>query len=74
LAPRRASSCGSKFRERALQATVCRVAGFVTGFAETAIAARQHLARGMTVMTKPFEISHLVRRVRDLVDGAPSPL
>lgn len=40
---------------------------FITGFAENASIANGHLERGMEVMTKPFAMSALIRKVRELV-------
>jgi len=39
---------------------------FVTGYAESAMIAHEHLASGMHVMTKPFSIDLLARRVNTI--------
>jgi PAS domain S-box-containing protein len=42
---------------------------FITGYAENAVLSHGHLDPGMHVMTKPFELDALARRVRELVSG-----
>ena len=42
---------------------------FITGFAETSVVGDGHLADGMAVITKPFVLSALSQKVRDLIDG-----
>jgi PAS domain S-box-containing protein len=42
---------------------------FITGYAENAALGNGHLDPGMQVMTKPFEIDALTKRVRDMIDG-----
>jgi signal transduction histidine kinase len=41
---------------------------FITGFAENAVVAGGHLAAGMAVITKPFVLSALGQKVRDLIE------
>jgi|CXWL01.1.fsa_nt_gi PAS domain S-box-containing protein len=41
---------------------------FITGFAENAVVGNGHLAPGMHVVTKPFEIEALGQKVRDILD------
>jgi CheY-like chemotaxis protein len=41
---------------------------FITGFAENAAVGQGHLAPGMEVMTKPFEMDSLAVKVKDLID------
>jgi len=41
---------------------------FITGFAENAVVGNGHLEPGMAVVTKPFVISEVGARVRDLMD------
>ena len=41
---------------------------FVTGFAENAVLNHGHLEPGMQVMTKPFDMETLARRVRELIE------
>lgn len=41
---------------------------FITGYAENAVVGNGHLAPGMEVMTKPFEIAAFGHKVRDLID------
>jgi PAS domain S-box-containing protein len=43
---------------------------FITGYAENAALSHGHLEPGMHVMTKPFDLESLARKVRDLTDGA----
>lgn len=40
---------------------------FVTGYAENAVLSHGHLAHGMHVITKPFDLDLLARRVKDLI-------
>ncbi|WP_210318484.1 GAF domain-containing protein [Aureimonas endophytica] len=40
---------------------------FVTGYAETAVLGHGHLAPGMEVMTKPFQMEELGRRIETLI-------
>jgi hypothetical protein len=40
---------------------------FITGYAENAAVGNGHLERGMSVMTKPFEIAALANKVREMV-------
>jgi PAS domain S-box-containing protein len=42
---------------------------FITGYAENAVVGNGHLDPGMHVLTKPFEINVLARRIRELVAG-----
>ncbi|MDA7416423.1 response regulator [Xenophilus arseniciresistens] len=41
---------------------------FITGYAENAVLNHGHLEAGMHVMTKPFEMDALARRVRELME------
>ncbi|TAY06943.1 PAS domain S-box protein (plasmid) [Rhizobium leguminosarum] len=41
---------------------------FITGFAENAAIGNGHLGPGMEVITKPFMISTLANKIRDLID------
>lgn len=41
---------------------------FITGYAENAVVGNGHLAPGMEVVTKPFEIAAFAQKVRDMVD------
>lgn len=41
---------------------------FITGYAESAVLNQGHLESGMEVMTKPFDVKTLAKRVRDLID------
>ena len=40
---------------------------FITGYAESAAVGNGHLDEGMAVITKPFAMSHLVHRVREML-------
>ncbi len=42
---------------------------FITGFAENAVLSHGHLEIGMHVLTKPFSLVGLARRIKDLVNG-----
>jgi PAS domain S-box-containing protein len=42
---------------------------FVTGYAENAVMGNGHLAPGMHVLTKPFNMDALATRIRDLIAG-----
>jgi PAS domain S-box-containing protein len=41
---------------------------FITGYAENAVIGNGHLEPGMEVMTKPFDITGLAARVRDILE------
>ncbi len=43
---------------------------FITGYAENAVLSHGHLDTGMHVLTKPFDLGVLARRVRELIDPA----
>ncbi len=45
---------------------------FITGFAENAVLGSGLLAPGMELLTKPFEMSALARRVRNMVEPPPT--
>jgi CheY-like chemotaxis protein len=40
---------------------------FITGYADSAVFSHHHLEAGMQVLTKPFAMEELARRVRDLI-------
>ncbi len=40
---------------------------FITGYAENAVLSHGHLDPGMHVMTKPFGVDALARRIRELI-------
>ncbi len=40
---------------------------FITGYAENAVVGNGYLDHGMTVVTKPFELSALMNRVADVL-------
>ncbi len=42
---------------------------FITGYAENAVVGNGHLDPGMQVITKPFAMSALAARVREIIDG-----
>ncbi|WP_449252942.1 hypothetical protein [Brevundimonas naejangsanensis] len=42
---------------------------FVTGYADTAAVGAGQLGSGMTVMTKPFQMTALAAKVREIIDG-----
>ena len=42
---------------------------FVTGYAETAILSHGHLDPGMQVVTKPFDMTALGKRIQDMISG-----
>jgi PAS domain S-box-containing protein len=44
---------------------------FITGYAESAVMGHTHLEPGMEVLTKPFELEVLARRVRNLLTRRP---
>ena len=41
---------------------------FITGYAENAVVGNGHLAPGMEILTKPFEIAAFGHKVRDMID------
>ena len=42
---------------------------FITGYAENAAVGDGHLERGMAVLVKPFAMSALSVKIRDVLDG-----
>ncbi|APW39652.1 two-component system sensor histidine kinase/response regulator [Rhodoferax koreense] len=46
---------------------------FITGYAENAVLSHGHLDIGMHVLTKPFELSVLVRRAKEMLADSPGP-
>ncbi|UAK23829.1 response regulator [Sphingomonas nostoxanthinifaciens] len=45
---------------------------FITGYAENAVVGNGHLAEGMSVITKPFAMTDMANKVRELIDSNPS--
>jgi DNA-binding response OmpR family regulator len=41
---------------------------FITGFAENAVVGNGHLEPGMHVLTKPFAMEVLARRIKELIE------
>ena len=41
---------------------------FITGYAENAVIGKQRLGKGMHVMTKPFQLDMLTRRIREIIE------
>ncbi len=46
---------------------------FITGYAETAVLSHGHLEPGMHVLTKPFAMEALGRRIRELIEAPSGP-
>ena len=42
---------------------------FITGYAENAVVGNGHLDAGMEILAKPFAMSTLAHRVREMIDG-----
>ena len=42
---------------------------FITGYAENAALGNGHLKPGMHVLTKPFALQTLARRIKELIAG-----
>ncbi len=42
---------------------------FITGYAENAVIGNGHLDKGMQVLTKPFEMDGLARKIRELIES-----
>ena len=42
---------------------------FITGYAENAVIGRRRLENGMFVLTKPFQVETLARRVREIIEA-----
>jgi len=42
---------------------------FITGYAETAVLNHGHLDPGMHIITKPFEVDDVARRIRAILAG-----
>jgi CheY-like chemotaxis protein len=43
---------------------------FITGYAENAVVGDGHLKPGMHIVTKPFALEHLARRIKDILQSA----
>lgn len=41
---------------------------FITGYAENAVLRQGHLDSGMHILTKPFAMEALIRRIKELID------
>jgi signal transduction histidine kinase/CheY-like chemotaxis protein len=46
---------------------------FITGYADTIVSGKGLLGTGMAVMTKPFTISDLAAKIRDMMANDPNP-
>ncbi|MGQ4719397.1 response regulator, partial [Streptomyces anulatus] len=46
---------------------------FVTGYAESAVLSDRDLEPGMHILTKPFELAALTRRINDILCAQPYP-
>jgi CheY-like chemotaxis protein len=46
---------------------------FITGYAETSVVGNGHLDPGMQVITKPFGMDALAKKVRDMIDSKARP-
>lgn len=44
---------------------------FITGYAENAAVGNGHLERGMEILTKPFDMSSLPNKVREMLEARP---
>ena len=42
---------------------------FITGYAENAVLSHGHLEHGMQVLTKPFEMDMLAKRMKEIIAG-----
>ena len=42
---------------------------FITGYAENAAVGNGHLDPGMEILAKPFAMSTLAKKVREMIDG-----
>jgi CheY-like chemotaxis protein len=42
---------------------------FVTGFAENAAVGNGHLPPGMALITKPFQVTDLANKIREIIEG-----
>ena len=42
---------------------------FITGYAENAVVGNGHLETGMQVVTKPFDVDQLARKIREMVES-----
>ena len=42
---------------------------FITGYAENAVVGNGHLEPGMHVLTKPFPLDSLTRRIQEILPG-----
>ena len=41
---------------------------FITGYAENAVIGNGHLEPGMQIMTKPFAMQAVAKRIKDMLD------
>lgn len=42
---------------------------FITGYAENAVVGNGHLEKGMQIVTKPFAMDDLARKIRDIIES-----
>ena len=42
---------------------------FITGYAENAVIGNGHLDPGMSIVTKPFQMDVLARKIREAMEG-----
>jgi CheY-like chemotaxis protein len=42
---------------------------FITGYAENAVVGNGHLERGMQIVTKPFVMDDLARKIREIIES-----
>jgi two-component SAPR family response regulator len=45
---------------------------FITGYAETAVVGNAALPPGMHLVTKPFSLQTLAKRIKAILDGVPA--
>lgn len=61
---------GRQMADRARESRPDLTILFITGYAEQDVVGQGSLGRDMHVMTKPFELDRLGRRIRELIEGA----
>jgi CheY-like chemotaxis protein len=60
---------GRQLADAALQLRTDLKVLFITGYAENAVINHGHLEPGMEIMTKPFQMDALGKKIRDMIEA-----